>query len=147
MVTAAYTSRQPTASQWASATVHLERRDEWLYYWREGVRYVRIISGRSNRLYVARADADGCSCAWSQNPWSGGTPCSHRIALELDALEEELRDVLAEQGRAAGFAGQGEVESVKPIEELWATCKASGCDEDPEPREQFCFRHVLVDAF
>lgn len=82
----------PTASQWASATVHLERRSEWRYFWRENVRYVSIISGRSNRLYVARADADGCSCPWSQNPWSGSTPCSHRIALELDALEADLID-------------------------------------------------------
>lgn len=77
----------PTASQWAAAGMHLERRDEWCYFRSNGVRYVRILSGRSNRLWIARADARGCGCPWSQNMPS---PCSHRIALELDALEAEL---------------------------------------------------------
>jgi hypothetical protein len=78
---------QPTASQWAAAAMHLDRRDEWRYFRSAGVRYVSIISGQSNRLWIARADADGCGCPWSQKTF---TPCSHRIALELDALEADL---------------------------------------------------------
>jgi hypothetical protein len=84
MTMTAYT---PTASQWAAAAMHLERRDEWRYFWSAGVRYVSIISGRSNRLWIARADADGCACPWSQKTFA---PCSHRIALELDAMEADL---------------------------------------------------------
>ncbi len=142
MASAVYSTRQPTASQFASATVHLERRGEWVYFWREGVRYVRIISGRSNRLYVLRADSAGCSCAWSTNPWSGGTPCSHRIALELDALEEDLAEARDLEQPAPTPAAP-----TKTIEDLWPTCRVVACDDDPEPREDFCWRHMLVDAF
>lgn len=78
---------QPTQSQWAAAAMHLDRRDEWRYFWSAGVRYVSMISGRSNRLWIARADARGCGCPWSQQTTS---PCSHRIALELDALDADL---------------------------------------------------------
>lgn len=83
----AATGYTPTASQWAAAAMHLDRRDEWRFFWSAGVRYVSILSGRSNRLWIARADAKGCGCPWSQNTL---TPCSHRIALELDALEADL---------------------------------------------------------
>lgn len=78
-----------TASQFASAITHLERRSEWRTVRIDGVRYISLVSGRSNRVYLARADADGCSCIWSQTMSS---PCSHRIAIDLDALEQELAE-------------------------------------------------------
>src|SRR4051794_16546961 len=45
-----------SASQWASAACHLERRSEWLVYRVDGVRYVRMISGTSGKVYAVRAD-------------------------------------------------------------------------------------------
>lgn len=30
--------------------------------------------------------------------------------------------------------------------ELFPTCFANGCDDDPEPGESFCWRHVKVEA-
>lgn len=78
-----------TASQFASAITHLERRSEWRTVRIDNVRYISLVSGRSNRVYLARADADGCSCIWSQTMSS---PCSHRIAIDLDALEQELAE-------------------------------------------------------
>src|SRR4051812_49833859 len=57
-----------SASQWASASVHLELRDDPLNGWRvvriEGVRYVRMVSGTSGKVYLVRADAGGCECRW-----------------------------------------------------------------------------------
>jgi hypothetical protein len=78
---------QPTASQWAAAAMHLDRRDEWRTVRINGVRYVVLTSGNSGRVYFVRADARGCGCLWSQTMQP---PCSHRIALELDALEADL---------------------------------------------------------
>ena len=79
----------PTASQWASAALHLERRPDWRYIRIDGVRYAVLASGNSGRTYQLRADAAGCSCCWYQKT---GTTCSHMLALELDALEIELSD-------------------------------------------------------
>src|SRR5215211_6489217 len=57
-----------SASQWASASVHLELRNDPLDGWRtvriEGVRYVRMVSGTSGKVYLVRADARGCECRW-----------------------------------------------------------------------------------
>lgn len=35
----------------------------------------------------------------------------------------------------------------KRYEDLAPTCRVVACDDDPEPREDFCWRHMLVDAF
>lgn len=35
----------------------------------------------------------------------------------------------------------------KGYAELYPTCDASGCTDDPEPKESYCWRHTLVDAF
>lgn len=95
---------QATPSQLASATMHLERRSEWRTVRISGVRYISLVSGRSNRVYLARADAAGCSCPWSQTMSS---PCSHRIAIDLDALEQELAEtpVMADLYRRCARVG------------------------------------------
>lgn len=33
------------------------------------------------------------------------------------------------------------------LDALWPSCAAAGCSDEPEPRERYCHRHVLVDAF
>lgn len=111
----ATTLYHPTKSQWAAAAMHLDRRDEWRYFRSAGVRYVSIISGRSNRLWIARADADGCGCPWSQNT---ATPCSHRIALELDALEAELIEAR---------------DAAEPVAALFPRCRSCGSRTDQQP--------------
>ena len=82
-----------TASQQASAAQHLERRDEWRYYWVDGVRYVRMVSARSGRIYRLRADGDGCECA--AYLIHGYAVCAHMLALRMaraaDATPEPIR--------------------------------------------------------
>lgn len=134
---------QPTASQFASAITHLERRDEWRTVRIDGTRYISLVSGRSNRVYLARADAAGCSCVWSQTMSS---PCSHRIAIELAALEDELRE-----GYVVGSATVAK--AFKTYAELMpAECDDRFCTDDALPREpgdegRYCKRHQLVSAF
>lgn len=76
-----------TASQYASAALHLERRSEWRVVRISNVRYVALPSGTSGKTYLARADAAGCECRWYS---STGRQCSHMLALELAAMESEL---------------------------------------------------------
>ena len=82
-----------TDSQRASALAHLDRRDEWRFFWRGDTRYVAMLSGRSNRLYIVRADAGSCSCPWNEKMWQR---CAHMLAVELDATEDELREAAEE---------------------------------------------------
>ncbi len=107
----------PTASQFASAAMHLERRSEWRTVRIDGVRYISLISGRSNRVYLVRADAAGCGCVWSQTMSS---PCSHRIAVDLAAMEDDLsedRDPMADLFTRCARVGCG------------AICEGRLCDE------------------
>ena len=114
---------QGTASQQAAAQLHLERRAEWSWIRIAGTRYAVLPSGRSNRTYWVRADAAGCSCMWSQRR---GSPCSHRIAV-ASTIERP--------------------NPTRTVDDLWPSCQAQGCTDDPEPHERYCHRHVLVDAF
>lgn len=77
----------PTPSAWASATSHLELRSEWQTVRIGGVRYVILTSGTSGRVYHVRADAAGCLCRWYERTLQ---QCSHMLAVELAALEDEL---------------------------------------------------------
>lgn len=132
---------QPTPSQFASATMHLERRNEWRVVRIDGTRYISLVSGRSNRVYLARADAAGCSCVWSQTMSS---PCSHRIAIELAALEDEM---------AEGWMAAAPARYLKLYEDVVpAECDDRSCTDDALPREpgdegRYCRRHQLVSAF
>lgn len=86
MTAPAYTA---TSAQWASATSHLELRSEWQTVRIGGVRYVILTSGTSGRVYHVRADAAGCLCRWYGRTLQ---QCSHMLAVELAALEDELRE-------------------------------------------------------
>lgn len=137
MATTVYT---PTASQLASAALHLERQSEWRYVRITGTRYVVIESGNSGRTYLVRADAAGCSCIWYTRTL---TRCSHMLALELGALEDELR----EQAVKAELAEINASWARRGYGDLYPTCQAPDCDGEPEPRSHSCYRHQLVDAF
>lgn len=131
----------PTPSQYAAAAMHLDNRDEWRYVRIAGQRYVALASGTSNHLYLVRADARGCACAWYQKT---GQPCSHMLAVELAALEDELRESAeAVPAVPAAPAPKGRAS----YEDVFGVCDERFCDADREPGERFCARHALVDAF
>ena len=85
----ASTITAPTASQWASAATHLERRAGWRTVRIDGTRYVVLTSGNSGRTYWVRAGARGCGCRWYQET---GRRCSHMLALEFAATLDELAE-------------------------------------------------------
>lgn len=99
---------QPSPSQFASAACHLERMSEWRYVRINGERYAVIPSGVSGHTYLCRADAAGCSCLGYVKT---GRRCSHMLSLELDALEQELRE---------------SVPSLVSLRSEWPGC-AAGC--------------------
>lgn len=79
-----------TASQQASAELHLERQAEWRYYRVDGVRYVALPSGNSGKVYRVRADGAGCSCKW----YAEGHPiCAHMIAVRRLNERPAIREV------------------------------------------------------
>jgi len=109
-----------TAAQMASALMHLEMRSEWRTVRIGDVRYVVLVSGNSGRVYYVRADGRGCDCVWSQR---AATPCSHRVAVELAAIEDELREEYV-----VGSA------SLKAMRDLFPGC-AGGCGQIVEARD------------
>jgi SWIM zinc finger len=115
----------PSAAQRANAARQLERAAEWRTVRIDGVRYVILASATSGHTYTVRADAAGCSC-----PWYAKTerPCSHMVAVKLAAPTVTI----------SPYARYGD---------LFPSCAATGCQDDPEPRSRYCHRHVLVDAF
>lgn len=121
-----------TASQLASARCHLERRPAWRTVRINGTRYVSMVSGRSNRVYLVRADSAGCSCAHYTTTWR---TCAHMLAVELAAMEEELAEIAVEQP------------APKTIESIWAICWTKGCDEDPIAHSGGCHKHANSEAF
>jgi hypothetical protein len=86
-----------SASQWASAATHLENRIEHVRI--GGERFAIVMSGNSGKVYRLPADASECPCEWNTRT---RTRCSHMLAVELSALEDELRAVAAAP-IAAGF--------------------------------------------
>jgi len=41
---------------------------------------------------------------------------------------------------------QAAAATLTTYETLYPTCRVDGCQDDPEPRSQDCYRHQLVDA-
>jgi hypothetical protein len=80
-----------SASQEASAHLHLSRREAWRTVRIAGTRYVVMPSGRSEHVYQVRFDARGCSCPWYSRT---ARRCSHMLALEL-AAQQPLRHAVA----------------------------------------------------
>jgi hypothetical protein len=112
----------PTASQQASAALHLERQADWRAVRIDGTRYVILPSGRSGHVYTVRADAAGCSCPWYVRT---GQRCSHMLALELS----EPRPAPAPTPKRSRY------------EDLFPAC-AGGCGELVERKGERCYRCV-----
>lgn len=134
----AMTATLPSEEVQAKARTLLEMRAQWstVRDKRTGWRRV-IVPSLGDEVGVRYVDPAGrcCSCDAGRR----GLMCYHRLAvteaLHRDALAAWVAD--QDQDRAA----------VKRYEDLVPTCQANGCDEDPEPHSDFCFRHQLVDAF
>lgn len=60
------------------------------------------------------------------------------IGEDLVTLTPEGAAALIEQGASAAPTS---------YERLYPTCRFEGCQNDPEPRELDCYRHMLVEAF
>lgn len=82
-----------------------------------GTAYFITLSGH-------RCNAVFCSCP----DYRRGHICKHVRAV-----------VMADAERTTRF--------VKRIEELIPTCKETGCQDDPEPRSEYCWRHLTADVF
>ncbi len=106
------TSYTATPSQYASAAMHLETRIEHVRV--DGQRYAVVQSGNSGRVYIMPADASACddACVWWKKT---RTTCSHLLAVELAALEDELRETAS-------------VPSLISLRALFPGC-AGGCGE------------------
>lgn len=134
----------PTASQIASSKAHLDRRDSWRYYRVDGVRYIAMTSGTSGIVYNVRADAAGCSCPAYQK--RGYSVCSHMLAAREAANHDALAAWLGEPAPVQPKQAD-RPKPLKRYEDLMPTCKATGCQDDPERGEPFCWRHAVVSAF
>jgi hypothetical protein len=57
--------------------------------------------------------------------------------------------ILTPEGAAylAEMSQETATTTLSTYERLYPVCLATGCQDDPEPREQFCYRRQLVDAF
>jgi len=121
----------PTPSQWASASLHLERRYDWRIVRIDGERYVVLASATSGHVYAVRADAAGCGCPWYTRM---GRQCAHMLALELAATEDELAEQPAPSPKKrASYA------------DLFAAC-AAGCGELVERKGEACYRCASGEA-
>ena len=88
-----------------------------------------IVVPASNRLtaHWTAVDGSGCTCLGYQRR---GT-CTHAIAAKLVA---DRQQPAAPKAR-------------KSYRDIVGVCDVLSCDEDREPGERFCERHVLTDAF
>lgn len=135
----------PTESQRASSQMHLDNRAAWTYVRLGGVRYIAMPNSTGKRVYMVRADGQGCECPAYQK-W-GYSKCSHMLA----AIEAANHDAL-EAWLAAGIEPTPAPEPVKAkksYSDLFSpTCRARGCTDDIEAGDAlYCKRHQLVDAF
>mgnify|MGYP001582261380 CR=1 FL=1 len=108
-----------TASQRASAEMHLERREDWRYIRVAGTRYVVLPSGHSGSTHWVRDDARGCSCLFYAKTFA---TCSHMISV-----------------RMANEADAQQVPSLKSYRDLFPGC-AGGCGDLVDGPSQFCDR-------
>lgn len=137
----AQTLYQPTASQWASATVHLENRIEHVRI--NGERFAIVASGNSGKVYRLPADASFCHCIWWERT---RTRCSHMLSVELAALEDELIaehqiDEAIAAGEALAAAYAPPITVLRPrYADLFPECTSNGCHEISESRSGLCDR-------
>jgi hypothetical protein len=139
----------PTASQFAAATSHLDMRSDpdplqrWANVRIDGVRYVSVTSGNSGRKYLVRADAAGCACVWYQRTL---TRCSHMLAVELAALEDELTEQPAPMTRSryeSLFAGRCS-RCHELHDERGSMCER--CSSDAAYQERLAAKRAMVGA-
>src|SRR5207248_915557 len=95
---------------------------------------------RAVRLWIA-AFATG---AVAPKPRPGATP-----AVTDDAGIGDELVVLTPQGASYIAEQRDRAEAATPTTyvRLYPACRVDGCQDDPEPRSEDCYRHQLVDAF
>lgn len=122
------TTMIPTASQLASAAMHLDARDSWTYYRMGGVRYVAIQSATSGKTYTVRADGQGCSCRFYAVHQA---LCSHALAVIEAEHQDRLSEYLADQADAL----LDEYDAQQQPAATWRSCRC-GAMIPPEAHSQ-----------
>jgi hypothetical protein len=78
------------------------------------------------------------------------TPNGYRVnAVYCECPDYEQNQRICKHIRAVVMQDEAK-QTPKPAPayaDLFPTCRVVACDGDPEPHEQFCWRHVTVDAF
>lgn len=77
------------------------------------------------------------------------TPSGYRVsAVVCECPDYQQSHNICKHIRALCLADAQRITKPTPkIEDLWDTCKEKGCQDDPEPKSKWCWRHCLVDAF
>jgi hypothetical protein len=135
------------------------RHTEWQQGKTKDGRSFFAIPGSEPGLYHL-TDARDCSCPDRQQRQ---TVCKHMRAVRLwlaayatgavspkrgagGTLEDD-QIILTPEGAAYLVEADAPVAARASYADLFPSCRAQGCQDDPEPRERYCGRHVLVDAF
>lgn len=72
----------------------------------------------------------------------------YRVNAVFCTCDDYKRGHICKHIRAVVLSDAQKVTKPAPTyEALYPTCQEHGCDNDPEPKELYCWRHVLVDAF
>jgi hypothetical protein len=133
---------------------------------KDGRSFFAIPSGSESGLFHMTDQRD-CSCKDRQ---TRGSVCYHMRAVRLwmaafatGAVSPRTRPAtpaitddagigdelvsLTPQGAAALIEQDAATPTLTTYARLYPTCRVDGCQNDPEPREADCYRHMLVDAF
>jgi hypothetical protein len=93
---------------------------------------------RAVRLWMAAYQTG--AVAWEPRPATPDVRDDAGIGDDLVILRPDGAAYLTD------LAEMTEAASSTTYDRLYPVCRTTGCQNDPEPREWFCYRHRLVDA-
>lgn len=122
------------------ALLYLRNVDQWQkqIVLRNG-RRVYGIPSRSRPGLFHLTDGTDCTC---EDHAGRGFHCAHMRAARLYRMERQAQQIADAKCAARGLRTYHQKYAA-----LYPQCAVDGCDNDPEPREKYCHKHVLVDAF
>jgi len=134
------TQTLPSASVLAKKAALLEMQGEWRTVRDKatGERSIRMPNLTGTHVYKVHPQGKACSCKAGQH----GILCAHRLAAIERANHEALATWTSEVAAPSVAAS-----TKKDYRGVFGFCAAKGCQEDAARGEDYCERHVLVDAF
>lgn len=138
------TATVPSATVLAKKAELVQQADQWrtVRDAKTGQRVIVMPNCDGSRVYYVQPDGKACSCKAGQH----GIICAHRLA----AIERANHDALEAWLSAPVEPKPADRASPKPLkryEDICPPCAQIGCQDSPEPRERYCWRHLTVDAF